>query len=378
MHGMGTTVWPCIQPIGTSPLLLHHGAGTATALPPKGYIASGDGYTRRYDEIVSTIPDKTKCIDDTLLWADTITDSFFQAAHWLDTCGHHGVTLTPDKFTFAQDSVEFAGFEITPTTVKHCKKYVRAILDFPTPRNITDVRSWFGLVNQVSYAFSMTTTMLPFRELLKPSEKFHWEDSHQSAFDVSKSTIVKEILDGVRIFDKTKPTTDWSKDGIGYWLFQKHCQCPSNDLFCCKEGWRITLVGSRFTHPAESRYAPIEGEALAVADALDKARHFVLGCSNLTIAVDHKPLLKIFGDRSLDQLTNTRLRNLKEKTLRYRYKMVHIPGVKNKTPGTQRATPTQGRCTSKTTPTPSPAMPTKQQSQQHLWPASQWTTRPCP
>ena len=31
-----------------------------------------------------------------------------------------------------------------------------------------------------------------------------------------------------------------------------------------------------------------------MADALNKARHFVLGCSNLTIiAVDHQPLLKI-------------------------------------------------------------------------------------
>ena len=47
---------------------------------------------------------------------------------------------------------------------------------------------------------------------------------------------------------------------------------------CCKQGWKITLVGSRFTHAAESRYTPIKGEALAVADALDKARHFVLGC----------------------------------------------------------------------------------------------------
>ena len=71
-------------------------------------------------------------------------------------------------------------------------------------------------------------------------------------------------------------------------------------------GWKITLVGSRFTHASESRYAPIEDEALAVADALDKARHFVLGCRNLTIAVDHEPLLKIFGDRSLDHISNAR------------------------------------------------------------------------
>jgi len=39
---------------------------------------------------------------------------------------------------------------------------------------------------------------------------------------------------------------------------------------------------------------------LAVADSLDKARFFVLGCSQLIIAVDHKPLLKVLGDRSLE------------------------------------------------------------------------------
>ena len=145
--------------------------------------------------------------------------------------------------------------------------------------------------------------------------------------------IISEIEEGVRIFDKSKPTclaTDWSKSGIGFWLFQKHSQCSSPEPFCCRTGWKITLVESRFTHAAESRYAPVEGEALAVADARDKARFFVLGCSNLIIAVDHKPLLKVFGDRSLEDVTNARLHNLKEKTLRYRFRMVHIPGVRHK------------------------------------------------
>ena len=100
---------------------------------------------------------------------------------------------------------------------------------------------------------------------------------------------------------------------------------------CCRTGWKIVLVGSRFTSSAESRYAPIEGEALAVVEALKKARHFVLGCSDLTVAVDHKPLLKVFGDRSLEDIDNPRLIRLKEKTLHYRFKMVHIPGVRNST-----------------------------------------------
>ena len=300
---------------------------------PQGYIASGDGYSRRYDEVVASFPRKTKCIDDTLLWSDTIHDCFFQAAQWLDICGRNGITLNPEKFIFAQDVVEFAGFEITQDTVRPCKRFLRAITEFPTPKNITDVRSWFGLLNQVSYAFSMAERMLPFRNLLKPAAPFHWNDMLDRLFEESKTVIATEIANGVKIFDKTKPTclaTDWSRDGIGFWLFQKHCLCSSTDLFCCRYGWKITLVGSRFTHPAESRYAPIEGEALAVADALDKARHFVLGCANLIIAVDHKPLLKIFGDRSLDQISNPRLRNLKEKTLRYYFRMVHVPGAKNK------------------------------------------------
>ena len=94
-------------------------------------------------------------------------------------------------------------------------------------------------------------------------------------------------------------------------------------------GWRITLVGCRFTSGAESRCALIEGEALAVVDALDKARHFTLGCTDLIVAVDHKPLVKLFGDRCLDAIPNPRLRNLKEKSLRYRFRVTHIPGLRH-------------------------------------------------
>ena len=313
---------------------------------PQGYIASGDGYTRRYDEIVADITQKTKCIDDALLWADDIEESFWQAINWLEVCGKNGVTLNPQKFVFAADDVEFAGFEITLTDVRPCDKYLQTIREFPTPKNRTDIRSWFGLVNQVSYAFSMTERMEPFRRYLKPCTTFVWDEEMDSIFTESKQVIIAEIEKGVRIFDKLKPTclaTDWSKTGIGFWLFQKHCKCSGTTLFCCKDGWQITLVGSRFTHAAESRYAPVEGEALAVVNGLDKARFFVLGCHDLIIAVDHKPLLRIFNDRFLHAIANPRLRNLKEKTLQYRFRMTHIPGVKHKAADTASRYPSGSR-----------------------------------
>ena len=300
---------------------------------PQGYIASGDAYTRRFDAIVSDFPNKSKCTDDSLLWEDDLEKSFFQSVDWLDICGNNGVTCNPEKFDFGQDEVEFAGFEITNDSVRPCVKFFEAIQDYPTPRSISDIRSWFGLINQVSYAFAVTEYLNPFRELLKPNTQFEWTDELDEIFEESKRVIIEEIKEGVRIFDMARPTclaTDWSKDGIGHWLLQRHCTCETLKPFCCNSGWKTTLVGSRFTHAAESRYAPIEGEALAVADALDKTRYFVLGCQDLTVAVDHKPLLKVFGDRSLNDIPNNRLRNLKEKTLRYKFSMVHVPGVKHK------------------------------------------------
>ena len=72
--GTATTVFPFTQTITT--FITPWGQ---YKMAPQGYIASGDDYSRRFDEIVSGIPNKTKCINDTLLWGDNLTKSFFQA-----------------------------------------------------------------------------------------------------------------------------------------------------------------------------------------------------------------------------------------------------------------------------------------------------------
>ena len=299
---------------------------------PQGFLASGDAYTQRFDAIISDFPNKVKCVDDTCMWADNIEAAFFQACKWLDLCARNGITLNPAKFQFAQDDVIFAGLTITPTNVKPSKKFLDSIKNFPQPTDISGARAWFGLVNQGSYAFAMAKQMKPFRHLLKPSTRFVWTEELQNAFEESKSMIIQEMRDGVRLFDKSRSTclmTDWSVDGIGFCLLQKYCGCKLKSPSCCKNGWKLCLVGSRFTHPAEKRYAPIEGEALAVTYALHQTRYYVLGCEDLIIATDHKPLLRILDDRSLAAIDNRRLLNLKEKTLSYRFTIVHISGKKN-------------------------------------------------
>ena len=169
--------------------------------------------------------------------------------------------------------------------------------------------------------------MAPFRNLLKKNSKFTWNEDLETSFKKAKKQIAKEIEKGVRIFEKHRTTclaTDWSRSGVGAWLLQKHCTCDSKKTFYCPTGWQVTLFTSRYLTDTEAKYSPVEGEALAVAYGLEKCKHFILGIDNLTVAVDHKPLVGLFTNRNLEDIPNPRLRNLKEKTLRYRFSITHI------------------------------------------------------
>jgi hypothetical protein len=78
----------------------------------------------------------------------------------------------------------------------------------------------------------------------------------------------------------------------------------------------------------EANYAPIEGEALAVAWALEQTRFFTMGCTNLLVIVDHKPLT-IFGDRRLDEIDNPCLFHVKRRTLMWHFDIEYQPGKNN-------------------------------------------------
>ena len=122
-----------------------------------------------------------------------------------------------------EEEVEFAGFTVTMDSVKPSEKYLKAIKEFPTPKNITGIRSWFGVVQQVAYAFCMTETMKPFRELLKPKMEFYWDKTLDDLFEKSKDMIIEAVIEGVcgrtnLAFSSEAPNSSsivrWSRYGI--------------------------------------------------------------------------------------------------------------------------------------------------------------------
>ena len=304
---------------------------------PMGLCSSTDAYTRKFDDVIEHIPRKLKCVDDVLLHDTSVEQAFWHTYEFLETCAQKGITLNPEKFKFCCREVEFVGYHIGWEAYYPTEERLEALRSFTMPAKptITDIRSWFGFVNQLAPFLATAPVMAPFRELLKkPSnKKVYWDDQLQKKFEQSKEIICQLAKDGLAYFDCSRPTTaitDWSKEGIGFVVLQQYCSCTSTDTpFCCKNGWRLALCGSRHLTSAEAGYAPVEGEALAVVWCLRKARLFLLGCPNLTLVTDHKPLVKLFGDKELKDIINPRLLALKEKTLVYNFQIKYLPGKKN-------------------------------------------------
>lgn len=299
---------------------------------PQGFSGSGDGYNRRFDQVISDFERKERVTDDVLHYDTSLEEHWWRTLQMLTTSGNAGIIMNPDKLQFAQRTVDFAGFRISEFSIEPLPKYTNAIRNFPTPKSITDIRSWFGLVNQVSNYAQLRDFMEPFRRFLSPRQVFQWSPELEHAFQQSKESIIQAIKEGVIIFDPSRKTClrpDWSRKGIGYFLYQQHCDCSSDTPDCCNLGWRIVLAGSRFLSSTEQRYAPVEGEALAAAWSLEQSKYFTQGCPSLIVVTDHEPLIKILGDRTLDEITNDRIFRLKQRTLPWSFKVYHLPGKTN-------------------------------------------------
>ena len=85
---------------------------------------------------------------------------------------------------------------------------------------------------------------------------------------------------------------------------QQYCHCSSSGPpICWKVACELAFRNSRYLNTAENNYAPSEGGAVPVAWALNKARLFLLDCKYFTVLANHKRLVKIFRDETLQPRT---------------------------------------------------------------------------
>ena len=97
-----------------------------------------------------------------MIWDNTVEENFASVCKLLYIYGKAGLVMNLDRFQFAQETVTFAGMEITKNAIRPAGEYLDAIRNFPVPKNISLLRSFYGMINQINYLFTMHEHMEPF------------------------------------------------------------------------------------------------------------------------------------------------------------------------------------------------------------------------
>ena len=152
---------------------------------------------------------------------------------------------------------------------------VKAIRDAPMPTNITELKSFLGLLNYYhKFSPDLSTTLAPLHQLLRKDAKWIWSHTQDKAFQQAKSLLQSSSL--LLYYDEKKPLIlccDTSPYGLGAVLSH---QMENNT----EKPFAFT---SRTLTTTEKKYSQLEKEALTIIfavrkfhDYMDETLHYIL------------------------------------------------------------------------------------------------------
>ena len=118
---------------------------------PMGLVSSGDEYNRRGDLAFQDVRHVQKIVDDLLVHNATFSEHVKSVLKVLERCREHNITLNPAKFVFGQEKVDYVGFKVSAQGTEADPAKLAALTEFPILTNLTELRSFFGLVNQLGH-----------------------------------------------------------------------------------------------------------------------------------------------------------------------------------------------------------------------------------
>ena len=151
-----------------------------------GLNASSDEWCCHSDRIITGLPRAKKIVDDTLIWAPNLGELKERAGIILQRCRELNITISLKKLKMGKE-ISFAGHIISQAGIRPDDNKYRAIAEFPTPENVSQLRSCLGFANQLT-AFvpdlaHMTATLC---HLLKKGTAWVWTKDMQEDFEKVK------------------------------------------------------------------------------------------------------------------------------------------------------------------------------------------------
>ena len=286
---------------------------------PMGLSASSDEWCKRSDELVIGLSYAKKIVDDIIVWADSDAELWPRIRTILDRCRHWNITVSKSKFEVG-DRILFAGCVITADGIYPDPAKTKAIREFPEPKNITDLRSFLGLSQQLGhYHPDLAHMQAPLRELLKADVAWQWLPQHAEAMEKVKKALVSSTV--LKPFDTDLDTillTDASRlNGIGWALMQIQ---PENH--------RLILCGSRGLTDTQKRYCTTSLEAMAIYAGIRKCDFYLRGLPYFKVITDHKALVSMFK-QDLEEVAIERVQRYRERLSQYCFEVEWMEGKKH-------------------------------------------------
>lgn len=161
--------------------------------------------------------------DDILIYSKSFEEHVDHLEAVLETLRKEGLYASMKKCVFGATELEFLGFVVSVDGLKvDCEK-IKAIQDWPTPTNVSQVRSFHGLASFYRrFVRDFSTVAAPISEIVKKSTSFKWEAKQERAFQELKNRLTQTPLLALCDFQRTfEVECDASGIGIGAVLTQR-------------------------------------------------------------------------------------------------------------------------------------------------------------
>jgi transposase InsO family protein len=249
---------------------------------PFGLRNAGQTFQRLMDQVMRELDFCFTYLDDVLVASADMAAHESHLEEVLQRLQQAGLLLNGGKCVFAAASVQFLGHQVTAAGIAPLQEKVKAVMDFPAPKNNKQMMSFLGLVNFYRKFLPGAAKILkPLTDSLRGGQAaaVEWSAEMEEAFRAAKQLLCRATcLAHPDPHAELSLMVDASDTHIGAALQQASPRGPQPLAFF-----------SRKLDEPQRRWSAFDRELLACHEAV---RHFRWSLEGRVfyILTDHKPL----------------------------------------------------------------------------------------
>ena len=228
-----------------------------------------------------------------------------------------GLRLKKGKCVFMEPQVTYLGHSVSKEGIQPMEDKVEAITNAPPPRNVSELKSYLGMINYYQkFLPNLSSVLAPLHRLLKSKTHWHWgKDQQQSKSFLKFSRLLVHYDDKKELI----LACDASQNGLGAVLSHKMEDGSEHP---------ISFV-SRTLTKAKRNYSNLQREALAVIFGLKKFYQYLYG-RQFILETDHKPLESLFNEKkATPSMAAARIQHWALTLAAYNYTIKYKPGIEH-------------------------------------------------